>query len=211
MNNYTEQKTANIQAFVFNTEEYGQKYKCLRKLTEAFDNAGVRWGLSCSAVLFFHGISDHFTDYDIVIDKHDIEKAIEILKEIATEEEAYSKPCFKSDYYGEVVLEGVELDVICVFGVNTFGAHYVYDFDIKYVNFVEIEEDFIVPLIPEEAQWVLYSMMMGWQPQRRFKRDLLTQYLKTTGIKHPEVFEEALNDQLPYWMKAEIKALQSGK
>lgn len=203
---YQKQRNANIQAFTYDKEYYGKKYESLRKLSKAFKEAGIGWGVSCSACLFFNGINDDFHDYDIVIAKGDSEKAIEVLRKIGIEENANNKRCFHSDYYGEFSVEGVDIDVICEFGVHTFGAHYIYNFDPQYATIIKID-DFEVPIIPEEAQWCLYSMMIGWQPQRVFKRNLLTQYLKIMGVSHPQVFEEALKASIPYWLKDEIRKI----
>jgi len=204
---YNEQKAINIQAFVYNEEVYRQKYECLRSLAIAFKKEGVKWGLCCSSALFFNGIVDDFHDYDIMIAESDSEKAVKVLKAIAIEEEPIFKSCFYSSrYYGEFALNGVDIDVMCPFGVYTFGTQYTYSYNYEQATIVTID-DFEVPLVPEEAQMILYAMMEGWQPQRKFKRELIVQYLKAMGVKHKDVFEDALRQRIPYWLKAEIKRL----
>ena len=144
--NYSKQKQENILAFVHDEVKYGEKFKCLYKIAQAFKENGVGWGLTCSAALFFDGIVDDFHDYDIVIAKEDIDKAVNALERIGKKETTINKSCFKSNYYGEYSVEGIPLDVIGNFGVLTFGAHYVYDFKGKDVTMVKISNDFEVQL-----------------------------------------------------------------
>ena len=68
--------------------------------------------------------------------------------------------------------------------------------------------DVKVPLISLEALYVLYYMMEGWQPRRKFKRMLIEEYFQYEKPKHTDVFKEALEEnELPGPIKWAVKRL----
>lgn len=208
---YTEQSLANIQAFL-EDEKYTKRRLVLQKISQLFEANHIKWGLACSSPLFFLGIQDDFHDFDILVAPNDAEIADQLLQTIAEKENPELTPArnryFDDDYFGKFKIDGAELDVISEFGIQTFGTGYKYHFEAEKIENLKVCNDFIVPAIPLEAQFVLYLMMTGWQPQRRFKKELIGNFLKEKGLKHPEVFEDALcNHALPYWAKAEIRQL----
>jgi len=209
MYNYQEQ--ANIQAFL-EDEKYADRHSVLKTISQLFEANHIKWALACSSPLFFLGIQDDFHDFDVLVAPEDAEKADELLQSIGEKENPELNPArtryFDDDYFGKFKIDGVPLDVISEFGVQTFGTCYKYHFVAEQIEKIKICRGLIVPAIPLEAQFVLYTMMTGWQPQRRFKKELIGNFLKTNGLNHKEVFEDALcNHSLPYWAKAEIRDL----
>ena len=64
-----------------------------------------------------------------------------------------------------------------------------------------------VPLLPAEALFVLYGMMEGWQRRRRFKRELIFQYLKENSGQ-PDILKSAKESYLlPGWLNSLIEEL----
>ncbi len=61
-------------------------------------------------------------------------------------------------------------------------------------------------MIPVEAQYLLYSMMEGWQLRRRFKRILIQAYLGEK-IEYRSILEKALEEDLPNWIKRNVREL----
>ena len=68
-------------------------------------------------------------------------------------------------------------------------------------------KNFTIPLIPLEALYLLYAMMEGWQPKRRYKRKLIEQYLIMCGVSFPKILENSLKTELPIWIKKKVKLL----
>ena len=63
-----------------------------------------------------------------------------------------------------------------------------------------------------EALYILYSMMEGWQPRRRYKRRLIEEYLLQEELVFPHILEKAINDEaLPVWIKENIEGILSSK
>lgn len=65
-----------------------------------------------------------------------------------------------------------------------------------------------IPLIPLEELFLLYGMMEGWQPKRKFKRVLIMEALKESPtLMFSEILEESLKEELPGWLKREVRKL----
>lgn len=235
MNAWDSQREANIIAFMEDEEEYGQRRRFFEKMYQAFEREHIKWNLFCSSSLFFMGITDDFHDFDLLIDKSSLESAKSILKSLGMKsirEEMYgfeinegdfsseelgvlakimekaSKGKFSSNRYIDFASDnGVEVDVISGFRVTAMNTQYLYEYSEERLDYVEIE-GMRIPVVCAEAQFVLYSMMECWQPQRKFKRRLLRDFIKERGIKYPEVFDEALEERIPSWIKQKIREIQ---
>ena len=58
---------------------------------------------------------------------------------------------------------------------------YFYEYNPAFVNKIQVG-NLSIKIVAPEVQFILYAMMECWQPQRRFKRELIEEYLKDTGI-----------------------------
>lgn len=197
---YIQQATHNRHALVYDPE-YQKRLTALTNLTKAFKNNNVNWALTCSAELFLDGIVDNFHDLDIVIAPENCSSAISVLNIIGSRKKIDKDPsrkrCFYATQFAEYVINGIDVDVICEFGVTTFGVEYCYHFKQSQVHTIEIGS-LEIPCIAPEAQYLLYSMMCGWQPQRAFKRDLLMEYLMAGNVHYEEILKDGLEQNLPY-------------
>ena len=236
MNVWSSQQEANIVAFMEDDEEYGKRRNFFFKMCEAFERKGVKWNLFCSSSLFFLGITDDFNDFDLLIDKESLESAKAVLKSLGMKiqrEEMYgfeideedfspeelktlaklmfkaSKGKFVSNRYLDFASDdGVEVDVISGFRVGAMDTKYLYEYSEDRTDYVKIR-DKNIPVVCPEAQFVIYSMMECWQPQRRFKRRLLQQFIEDRKVHYPEVLEEALKERIPSWIKTKIRDILS--
>ena len=159
-------------------------------------------------LLFFKGIVDDFNDFDILLpleEEENFKKAISSvgISLLPTEQ----KGCFSSPYYQEALFGRLHFDLIASFTVNTYGGAYTYPYKASEAENLILEGGIILPIIPVEANLVLYGMMEGWQAKRRFKRELCYEFLQENGVSHPEVLEAALRQQIPGWMKEVITSL----
>lgn len=235
-NVWTSQQEANIVAFMEDDEEYGKRRDFFFKMCEAFEKENVKWNLFCSSSLFFLGITDDFNDFDLLIDKDSMESAKVVLKSLGMRiqrEEMYgfeidendfspdelralaklmfkaTKGKFVSDRYLDLASDdGVEVDVISGFRVGAMNTQYLYEYSEDRLEYVNICGQYI-PVVCPEAQFVLYSMMECWQPQRKFKRRLLQQFIEERGVHYPEVFKEAIKERIPSWIKTKIREILS--
>ena len=118
----------------------------------------------------------------------------------------------ESDHYFHYQLGIVDVEIISGFRVKTFNAEYVYSYNSKEIDFCTIyeEEKITIPMIPVEAQYLLYRMMCWFEPNRRIKADFISLYLQNYGLEHLVVFEKALAQKLPYWAIDEVKDFMKG-
>lgn len=211
-NNYQEQATANI-ACLFEDGEYNERKKGFLMVIKAFNEAGIRFGIACSFNLFLRGRVDEFHDFDIIVEMQDVERLKEVMNSLGANLVLTGGNGFcESEAFMRYELGRCDFDIISGFKVITFGTQYLYRYseaEIEYVDLYEDDEKISVPLITLEALYILYGMMEGWQPKRKFKR-LLIQSALEECLYFPIIFEDALSKQnLPGWLRHEIRRLLS--
>lgn len=208
-NNYTYQKEANISCLL-EDREYQERRDCFLKILKEFEHESVRFGVACSFNLFLRGIVDEFHDFDLIVDVECIQAVKSIMNSLGATLVATGGNGFcESNVYLHYQLGRVDIDIISGFRVLTFGTQMLYDFNPDEVEYLHIyeEEELIIPLISLEALYLLYCMMEGWQPKRRYKRMLISEALETQKLIYPQIFEHFLQDALPGWVKREVRRL----
>lgn len=206
MNKYEKQASANIAALNWNPD-YSERLKTLYKIAKCFEKENVMYSFTCSFGLFLQGIVDNFHDFDLLVAPKSFKKVTEILDLIGSKKTYDKDPSrqehFCSQDFAEYTVDGIDIDVICEFGFTTFDISYIYHFNEAERLWVDMN-DLHLPIVCPEAQMVFYDMMTGWQPQRSFKRDLVKEYLKASGLKNRLILERAIREELPYQVKANI-------
>ncbi len=207
INDYSYQSNANIQCLLEDVE-YSERKEAFFKIISDFQKSGVRWGLACSMNLFLRGVVDEFHDLDLLVEAKDIGKIITIMEKngaelIATGGNGYCE----SDVYMHFQFGRIDIDIISGFRLITFGTSFLYEFNENELDKIEVNKTEI-PLISMEALYILYSMMEGWQPRRRYKRILIEEYLLYQKVAFPSIFENALQQyQLPGWIRRNLAEL----
>lgn len=205
-NNYEYQKEANIVCLLEDME-YLERKEALFKVILEFEKANIHWGLSCSMNLFLRGLVDEFHDLDLIVDDKDISLIKKVMENMGGILVATGGNGFcESNVYMHYQLGRVDIDIIAGFRVVTFGTKFLYNFNKDEIEFVQIDK-INVPLIPMEALYLLYCMMEGWKPKRRYKRLLISEYLVTKDLKYPMILEKSLAEELPAWIKRQIKVI----
>lgn len=174
---YRLQATNNILAFY--DAEYTPRRELLHRIVEKFDNSGLQWCVGCSFSLFLRGIVDDFHDFDILVANKDIEKAKNIMREITKAEPIATggNGFCNSDDYSHWQFNNCDIDLIAGFRVETFGSSLYVPvrpniFEIMDIEFLPCK----IPVINVEPLYLLYAMMEGWQPKRKYKRELIEEY-----------------------------------
>lgn len=190
-------------------KEYRERKEIFLKIVKNFSEKNIGWAIGCSMNLFLRGIVDEFHDLDLIVALEDIPKIKEIMENdfhgilMATGGNGYCE----SDMYLHYQVDRIDVDVISGFRVMTYGTSYYYQYNKNEIDLLEVvNADITVPLISLEAMFILYFMMEGWQPKRKYKRMLILEYFKNIPPKHKEVFQTALKrNALPGWIRWEIK------
>ncbi len=207
---YLEQATDNIHSFL-NEPKFADRRNALFLLADMLDGAGITWGLGCSFSMFAYGIIDDFHDFDLLSTKSGFRIAMEIMRFLGaeilleTEEDPTIEKGFCSRYFATVVLpRNAEVDVIADFGIKAFNCKYRYQIDEGDLDFFAVGNHYI-PIIPAEPLFVLYRMMVDFQPNRRYKVERLGEYLDAGNVRHQNLLEEALLFELDEDIEKEIK------
>lgn len=206
-NEYEYQKKANILA-LYEDAIYAKRKEVLEKLVKSFQKEKVDWALSCSSQLFLNGLLDDFHDFDILIGGKTIRKMKKALREIGAESyDIGDQTHFSSNMFMRYKLDEIHIDLISSFRIVVFDTVYCceyYDFE---PEMVEVYGGVKLPVVPMEANYLLYGMMECWQPQQRhYKRVLIEKYFKENGVKNPDYFKSVLElYQLPEWLAKRVK------
>lgn len=157
--------------------------------------------------LFLRGLVDEFHDLDLIVEIEDVPLIMKVMENIGGVLMATGGNGFcESNAYMHYQLDRVDIDIIAGFRVVTFGTKFLYNFNKEQIEFVEIDT-IIVPLIPLEALYLLYCMMEGWQPKRRYKRLLISEYLIIKKLNFSIILEKSLEENLPSWIKRQVKLI----
>lgn len=201
-------RQSDTNSFDFFTNNYFESRRnVLFKIMHELKKQNVNFALGCSSNLFFRGIVDDFNDFDIIFEQKYTDKILKIMSELDGKLIGTGGNGFcESDMYLHYILDSIHIDFISGFRINTFDKSYYCDLSSKPVENLDCEY-LKLPLIPLEIQLVLYSMMEGWQPRRRFKRVIIYNYLKQEGLVFPQILEECLHQDLPDWIKKLVQSL----
>jgi len=200
---YTELAEANKAALLYGNE-YKKRLDVLTKLYTEFTAANIEWEISCSCALFLDGIVDNFHDFDILIAPTSYEKAYQILSKLGKDTNAVYHPLFDDAEFAKFEIDGIDVDIICEFGFWTFDSHWQYHFNQDDICYKQIG-NLNLPCVPTEIQYIFYAMMVGWQPQRAFKRDLISSYLTNGNLKKTHLLKDAADSgELPPFLIVSI-------
>ena len=100
-------------------EERDKKLKVLAKLAADLNESDLIWAVGASAMLFLRGIVREFHDIDLLVCEEDVEKAKEILLRHGTLLPTQPDDRFGSRHFLEFDVDGVEIDLIAGFVVNS--------------------------------------------------------------------------------------------
>lgn len=203
--NYMQQSLDNIACFF--TEDFAKQRTTFFRIIKKFKEYNIEWALACSCNLFFRGIVDDFHDFDFIVDNGSAKNIVEIMKALgATLVDTGGNGYCESDLYLHYRLNNCDVDIICGFRLITFGTSYYYEFNAKEIDFLNSYYLNNIPLVSVENLFLLYAMMEGWQRRRKFKRDLLFEYLQSNCI-HPQILKRSLKKRLPDWINNLIHQL----
>ena len=88
------------------------KLAVLAKLVSALDDAGVTFAVGASAMLFLRGAVDSFNDIDLTAALPDAERAAAVLGGLGEALPPDAQPHYKTRFFREYVIDGVEADLI---------------------------------------------------------------------------------------------------
>ena len=121
----------------------------LTKLAKELNEAKINWSLGASLMLYLNGYQVTVDDIDIVVDSKDQKKLEEYLKKyVYTYIE--SNPKYQTKHFYSLEIDGVDIDIMIDFIVNTKKGPYHYPFHIDktiMINDVEVH-------LASEKEWL---------------------------------------------------------
>lgn len=142
-------------------EDRQKKLEVLAKLAADLNESDILWAVGASAMLFLRGIVREFYDIDLLVCEEDVEKAKEILLRHGTLLPTQPDDRFGSHHFLEFDVDGVEIDLIAGFVVNSAdGKQHVCPLQVEEVDAcVDIFEQAIA--LHSLQVWYKYYTWMG--------------------------------------------------
>lgn len=175
--------------------------KTLEKITKEFEKHHIRWGLGASCLLSFYGIVEKANDLDIMVSILDVEEAKKVLSNIGDKISLDGYEIY-SDYYDIYTVDGVSVDLIAGFTINSENFQYKFYFSDDQI--VEYRPLFSasVPLL-YLRDWYFMYILMG-DPKER--TPLMEKYFLEKNY-HEDEFTKFLEYNLTKEQKKQIITL----
>lgn len=101
-----------------------KKLQVLSDIAEQLNQNGITWALGGSAMLYFHHVVSDFHDLDILTDCRDALKVRKILRDMGTLHDSSNGKQYRTEYFFEFTVSGVEIDIIAGFAIIKDGIAY---------------------------------------------------------------------------------------
>lgn len=92
--------------------EIKNKFQVLLKIAKVLNENCITWAVGGSLLLYFEGKSNIFHDIDIMVVENDAEKLKEILLNMGELQPPNPNINYKTKYFFEFVIDGVDVDVM---------------------------------------------------------------------------------------------------
>ena len=169
------------------------------------NNKKITWGVGGSLLLNFHKLIDKPNDIDILVDEINADHLNEIISPIARTIEAKRSNPFRTSYFTKYCINNIDIDIMGGFAIQHNEG--VYKLSLKEESIVAHKKinGVDIPLCSLEDWYILYWLI----PDKQNKAVLIEDHLRTTGVKHPRLLEEALQQSLPLEVKDRVVNLLS--
>jgi hypothetical protein len=137
------------------------KLGVLAHLAQAFNKQGVCWSLGASCFLYLKGIAPTFHDLDFMVVKEDCAKADQILSTLGKKQpERYDHLHYGTLFFGEYVVEGVDVDLMADFSIIKDGKEYPFPLKKENIDEVLLLQGEKIPL-EKLSLWRERYLLMG--------------------------------------------------
>ena len=182
------------------------KLAALAKAVCALNAAGVTWAVGASAMLYLESVVTTFNDIDLIIAEDDLPAAQAAMLSTGAVPLPPAPPvsAYRSVFFSEYQLDGVDFDLLCDFTIRRKDAVYRYPFGRERVaEWVDVQGE-RAPLCPLEDWYVLYLLMPG----RQKRATLIGHHLHANPREHSRLWlNRWLGTRLPGDVRERVMAL----
>lgn len=182
--------------------------KPLCRVGEILNKGQIIWGLGGSQLLVFKGIVDRAGDLDILVERKDFERALELLDEICLDKKAKgTNDKFLTERCTVLTLVDTSVDLIADMKIKKDSCIYHVPFDeSRIVERIEVQ-GVEIPLMTLEDWWIIYYMM---GKDIRVK-EIESEFFKESYQVNWDLFGNNLTHKLPDEILLEIERLRKKK
>ena len=136
------------------------KLNLLSQIAKELNEKNVTWAVGASVLLYFKGITSEFNDIDIMIAEEDVETVKEALLSFGKMQAPNPNVEYKTKYFLEFQIDGVDIDVMAGFIIIDNGGEYYFPLYKEHIKeFTEID-GIKIPLQSLE-EWRTFYQLMG--------------------------------------------------
>jgi hypothetical protein len=169
-------------------------------LLKILNDHSILYGVGGSWMLKQMGCDVNPQDMDIFVHEKDIQKAFELLSNLATLQPKIPSGPYQTQYFYRFELNGETMDVMSLFSYTHEEGTYHAIFDEESIVRHVIIDELSIPLMSMEEWFVMYHVM-----KRIDKIKLIDDYWKTHSLQYPELLKRQVNQGLPINLKEIIE------
>jgi hypothetical protein len=140
--------------------ETENKLMVLSQIAKELNQQQITWAIGASLLLYLKGIVQDFHDIDIMVAEADVEKAKNILASLGRQLPANPKELYKTKYFLEFNVDGVEIDIIAGFIIVHEDMDFYFPLEKDRISEYAEINGVKIPL-QSIKEWRVYYKLMG--------------------------------------------------
>jgi len=160
----------------------------IERIGTVLNEAGIHWAIGGSVLLQVSGFAVEPNDLDVIFEKKDADRAVRLLESLGAKRASDPSYHYQSYSFTEMMVGGVEVDLMAGLTVIKDRVHYVYPFDRSTPVDMRVVGTVTVPFMTLEDWLVLYDLMPG----KAWKAALIADRFRQTPPKRPARFSELM-------------------
>ncbi|WP_339230489.1 hypothetical protein NSQ77_09215 [Oceanobacillus sp. FSL K6-2867] len=177
----------------------------LMKIGEQLNKSNIEWAVGGSLLLQHYQLIDSPNDIDILVAEKDTDLIRHTMSQVGREQAATRKDPFRTTYFYQYEVDEAGVDVMGNFAIEHNQGTYKLFFDANHIVDRKNIQGVFIPLSALEDWFVLYQLI----PNKQEKAARIEQYFYTNGITQPNLLYRALEQPLPFMVRASIKHILS--
>ena len=133
----------------------------IKMVAQLLNDEEIIWGVGASVMLSHYGIVQDPGDIDIMVDMKDIHRLDSILSRLGERVEGVPDETYKTRFFYEYMIDGVEVDVMAGLCIHNGGRDHFFDFTRDSIGGSMEVDGVEVPLAKLEEWYEIYRVIPG--------------------------------------------------